>query len=118
MAVDDLQPVPVVRPEAPSPAARPVADEEPLEAPTLFDYLQTPEGHGIAKRVLDIIDELRKAKVAQDATVVRYEKWLQIAIVIAVVGASTVLAVVDKFTPTIGVLFGALIGYVFGKRAR
>jgi hypothetical protein len=118
MAADDLQPTPKARPGARAPDAELLADEEPLEAATLFEYLRTSEAHEIAKRVVEIIDEPCKAKLAQDATVVRHEKWLQIAIVIAVVGASTILAVVERFTPTIGVLFGALVGYVFGKLAR
>ncbi len=113
----------VVRAAVSDEAARKPAEAEESEeyddiAPTVYDYLQTPQGHEIAKRAVELLEQLVKSKVTQDATNLRFDKWLQVIIVVAVVLASAVLAALDKFSPTVGVLLGALVGYVFGKRTR
>ncbi|MBI3596055.1 MAG: hypothetical protein HY203_02750 [Nitrospirae bacterium] len=91
-------------------------NEEDVYPYSVFEYLDTEKGHQVATRVLDIIDEVKKATIAQKASYARLEKWLQIGIIGVVIVASTVLTLYDKFSPTIGMLFGTLLGYVFGKR--
>lgn len=88
-----------------------MADEEYAGA-TAFDYLQTPQGHEVAKRLLGILERIANAKVDRDATAIRLERLVQIGIIVLVVAASTTLAIADKFNATIGLLFGTLVGYV------
>jgi hypothetical protein len=92
-------------------------DDDELDTSPFFDYLRTQQGHEIASRAVSIIEDVKKAALSHSASNARLEKWLQIAIVVAVIAASTYLTATDKFNPTIGVLFGTLVGYVFGKRA-
>lgn len=90
--------------------------EEEADFSPFFDYLQSPQGHEVVTRVLTMVDDIKKATITHSASGVKLEKWLQVGILIVVVIASTALAVMGKFDATIGVLFGTLVGYVFGKR--
>jgi len=102
-------------PKRPLPSKSPEDDE--LDVGPFFKYLQSPQGHEVASRILTMFDELKKGTLSQAGGQVRLDKWLQITIVLTVIAASTILAVLEKFSPTIGVLFGTLLGYVFGRRA-
>lgn len=97
----------------------PPPEEEELNelVSPFFEYLKTPHGHEVATRVLNIFDDLKKAALNHTASQVKLERLLQIVIVIMVVLAASTLAVMDKFNATVGVLFGTLIGYIFGKKA-
>lgn len=88
-----------------------------LDTSPFFDYLRTPQGHEVATRVLGIFDDLKRAALGHSARQVTLEKVFQIVIVTTVVAAATWLAVVDKFSVPVGVLFGTLVGYIFGKKA-
>ena len=97
--------------------SEPVDEYEDEVCPTpFFEYLNTEKGHEVVTRVLNIVDDVKKATITHNASYAKLEKWQQIVIVFAVIMASTILTIFDKFNSTIGVLFGALVGYVFGKR--
>jgi hypothetical protein len=99
----------VIQEKAPQP------DDE-IDVSPFFEYLKTDKGHEVATRVLDIFNDIKQATLAQATTHLRIEKWIQLALILAVVIAATILTLHDKFNPTIGVLFGTLVGYVFGRR--
>ena len=79
-------------------------------------YLMTPQGHEIAGRVIGIFEDLKKAALSHGASNAKLEKILQIVIVVTVVVAASSLAAMGKLDSTVGVLFGTLVGYVFGKK--
>jgi hypothetical protein len=45
-----------------------------------------------------------------------WDKLFQALLVLAVLIAVTWLSWEDKFTPSLGVLFGSLVGYIYGKK--
>ena len=90
-------------------------EDEGYPSPFL-EYLKTEKGHEVVIRVLSIVDDVKKETITHNASHAKLDKWLQIGIVFAVIVASTILTIFDKFNPTIGVLFGTLVGYVFGRR--
>lgn len=114
---------PIAKPAALAPPASrrsendDVGDDECVET-TAFDYLQTHQGHEVAQRLMTIFEKLADAKVNRDAAAAKLERYIQVGIIVLVVAASTTLAIVDKFNATIGLLFGSLVGYVLGRRAR
>ena len=92
------------------------ADEQGIDASPFFEYLKTSQGHEVVTRILDTVDDVKKATISQTTTHVKIEKWVQLAIILAVVGATSILTAMDKFDPSVGVLFGTLVGYLFGRR--
>ena len=93
-------------------------EDEGFVGVTVFDYLETSQGHEVAKRLLDILERLANAKTERDAVALRFDKYIQIAIVIGVLVASTTLAIADKFNTAMGLLLGSLVGYVFSRRGK
>lgn len=45
-----------------------------------------------------------------------FEKWLQGAIIVIVILATSALSYLGKFETSVGVLFGTLVGYIFGSK--
>ena len=81
-------------------------------------YLKTQEGHEIATRVVAIFEALRHAGMDRNALLQRIETFLRYSMVLAVIVAAVTLSLYDKFDSTIGVLFGTLIGYFFGRNRK
>lgn len=101
-------------------AGAPPADEEgedEFDSSPMFDYLGSERGHEVAQRVLGLFEGMRKATMDLTVKQAIAEKWFQATIITVVVVASTALAVLDKFSAPLGLLFGTLIGFVFGKRS-
>lgn len=96
----------------------PAEEEENLDTSPFFEYLRSDKGHEVVGRVLAIFEDIKKAAISQQSGHVKRELWMQLGIIGLVVAASTTLAVLGKFDATIGVLFGTLVGYVFGKRSK
>jgi len=111
-------PVTIVADEtAVEPEAEEGIESEGVMAVAITSYLMSPQGHEIAGRIVAIFEDLKKTALSHTASTVKLEKVLQIVIVVAVIVAATLLAVLGKLESPIAVLFGTLVGYVFGKRS-
>lgn len=93
-------------------------DEEPASSDLqpFLNYLQSQQGHEIASRVLKIFEDVKKATLEKTTSHAAFEKWLQAGIVVVVVIAASTLSYLGKFDTSLGVLFGTLVGYIFGKK--
>lgn len=89
---------------------------EASEVQPILNYLQSQQGHEIASRVLTIVEDIKKATLEKTTSHAAFEKWLQAGIVVVVVVAASTLSYLGKFDASLGVLFGTLVGYIFGKR--
>jgi hypothetical protein len=92
-------------------------EDEEVDTSPFFTYLQSPQGHEITKSVVEIIQDIKKAALSQSAGQAKLEKYLQLGIVVTVIIAASVLAGMGKLESTISVLFGTLVGYVFGRKS-
>jgi hypothetical protein len=90
--------------------------DEEIDIGPFLSYLETEKGHEIASRVLSIFEDIKKAALEKNASHAKFEKWLQVGIVLFVIVASSLLTYVEKFDSTVAVLFGTLVGYLFGKK--
>jgi hypothetical protein len=93
-----------------------VAANEGNDLQPIMDYLQSPQGHEVATRVLTVIEDIKKSTLEKTASHATFEKWLQAGIILVVVVAASVLSYLGKFDTSLGVLFGTLVGYIFGKK--
>lgn len=82
----------------------------------LFNYLQSPQGHEIATRLLSVVEDVKKSTLEKTTSHAVFEKWLQAGIIFVVVVAASFLSYLGKFDTSLGVLFGTLVGYIFGKK--
>lgn len=98
------------------PSEEEYVEDDEIDLSPVVEYLSTANGHEIASRILTIFEDVKKSTLERNASHAKFEKWLQVAIIVLVIGASTWLTVIDKFDSTIGVLFGTLVGYLFGKK--
>lgn len=101
---------------APIKEETPEEPEQVSELQPVLDYLQSPQGHEIASRILSVVEDVKKATLEKTTSHAAFEKWLQALIIVIVVGASAVLSYLGKFDTSLGVLFGTLVGYIFGKK--
>jgi hypothetical protein len=92
------------------------SSDMPKELDPLFGYLQTQQGHEIASRVLGMLESIKHSTLDKSTGNVRVEKYIQAMVILAVVIATSVLVAFGKFESSVGVLFGTLVGYVFGKK--
>ena len=90
--------------------------EEEIDVSPFLAYLESDKGHELASRVLKIFEDIKKATLETTTSHAKFEKWLQVLIILIVVIASSILTYLGKFDSTIGVLFGTLVGYLFGKK--
>jgi hypothetical protein len=92
----------------------PSADE--IDFSPFLDYLKTEKGHELAGRVIGLVEDFKRSSLEKTTQHATLEKILQITIIVVVVGSASGLSYLDKFETSIGVLFGTLVGYFFGKR--
>ena len=92
------------------------ASVDEIDFSPFLDYLKTENGHALAGRVIGLVEDFKKATLEKTTRHATLEKILQITIIVVVVGAASWLSYLDKFETSIGVLFGTLVGYFFGKR--
>ncbi len=90
--------------------------EEEIDLGPVLKYLESEKGHELASRTLRIIEDIKKATLETSSSHAKFEKWLQVTIISIVIIASSVLTFFGKFDSTTGVLFGTLVGYLFGKK--
>lgn len=99
------------------------------DATDLFDYLKSQQGHELASRIITLIEEVKKTTLDKNVEHSRINMELEhkhrrnYLIVLTIVVAATVISATfltyfGKFDSPIGVLFGTLVGYFFGRRAR
>jgi response regulator of citrate/malate metabolism len=91
-------------------------NETSADLTQLLNYLQTENGSKLANRLVDIFAESKHTVVTSSWSQARWEKWLQGGVIFLVVVATATLTYFDKFDTSVGVLFGTLVGYVFGKK--
>ncbi|MDB2409020.1 hypothetical protein N9W57_00135 [Pseudomonadales bacterium] len=90
--------------------------EDEIDFSPFLDYIQSEKGHAIVSRVLVVVEDLKKAGIETATSHAKLEKALQVVIILVVVGAASILTYHGKFDSTLGVLFGTLVGYLFGKK--
>ena len=93
-----------------------IEEEEQIEVGPFFAYLESDKGHELASRTLKIIEDVKKATLEKTSSHAQFEKWTQVIIIAMVVIATSTLTYLGKFDSTVGVLFGTLVGYLFGKK--
>jgi hypothetical protein len=92
-----------------------------------FDYLRSGQGHELASRIVALVEGIKKATLDKNADISikqielarihrRNTQILQGLIIAGVILATSFLVYHGKFDSTVGVLFGTLIGYIFGRR--
>lgn len=91
-------------------------EEEEIDLSPAFEYLKSDRGHELASRTLKIVEDLKKGALEKNASHAKFERALQVTVIAVVVGASTFLTYFGKFDASVGVLFGTMVGYLFGKR--
>src|SRR4051794_17184285 len=89
---------------------------EKTDLQPILNYLQSPQGHEIATRLLSVIEDIKKSTLIKTTSHAVFEKWLQAGIIFIVVVAASSLSYLGKFDTSLGVLFGTLVGYIFGKK--
>lgn len=93
-----------------------VQSTEELDLSPFLNYLQTKQGHEISSRVLKIFEDIKKSALDHRSKHSITEKWIQAGIILAVIVSSSLLAHFGKFDSSMGVLYGTLVGYLFGKK--
>lgn len=81
-----------------------------------FEYLKTPQGHEVTTRMLSIVEDVKKAALDKSSSHAIFEKRLQATIIIIVIISTSILSYLGKFETSVGVLFGTLVGYIFGRK--
>jgi len=90
-------------------------DDEEIEVSPLLDYLQSPQGHEIASRIVTLVEEVKKATVDKNFSHAKFNRWVEFGVIVVVIVAVVGLSIVEKLNPTVGVLLGSVVGYFFGK---
>lgn len=90
-------------------------DDEEIDVSPFLDYLQSPQGHEIASRVVTLIEDVKKATVDKNFSHAKFNRWVEFGVIVVVIVAVVGLSIVDKLNPTVGVLLGSVVGYFFGK---
>jgi len=77
----------------------------------ILDFLKTESGGKFSDSVVNLINVLSQ----KYHTTHKWETVAKVGSIIAVVIATSGLLYFGKFDPSVGVLFGTIIGYLFGK---
>ncbi len=91
-------------------------EEKNTQPDPFFEYLKSDKGHEILSRTIKIFEDIKIATLEKSTSHAKFEKWIQGLIVIIVIVATSILTYLGKFDSSIGVLFGTLVGYLFGKK--
>lgn len=90
--------------------------------------MKSSQGHEIATRVIAIIEEIKKNTIDIHTEQSKLDKelehrlkarhqWLQGIVFVVAILAVSILTYLGKFDSTLGLLFGTLVGFFFGKKA-
>lgn len=77
-----------------------------------FNYIKSQEFQRIVHELISAYTEKNKIEGIKSSR----DKKLQFVIVTSVIIASSVLSYFGKFDTSLGVVFGTLVGYIFGKK--
>lgn len=77
-------------------------------------FFQSEQGNRIADKGMALIESFTARNHKSDT----YELVAKLVAVIVIVLGIIILSHLDKFDPSIGVLFGTIIGYLFSKKAK
>lgn len=133
-------------PPSGGPSGPPSRDvDAPAASPTLTELLSTPQGSGLAKQALALLEGLRQstvdARAAERALQLEMRKmelqhqqetqkqhgeltrlqvsrgwWFQTLGLVGVVGGIIGLSFFEKLDPAAGTILGAVAGYLFGQK--
>jgi hypothetical protein len=78
----------------------------------LLQFLATPAGERLVDRVSSLLERLK----GKDHDKNRIELIVKVGAGLAVVGLTVLLATLGKFDPSVGVLFGTILGYIFASK--
>ena len=92
-------------------------ESDEIDVSYFFEYLHSEKGHEVMGRVLSMVEDLKKAGLERSSEHVKSERWLQLSVITLVIFASTFLTYVGRFDTSLGVMFGTMVGYLFGKRS-
>lgn len=90
-------------------------ENQEVDFSPLLDYLQSPQGHDIASRIVSIVEDVKKVTLDKNYSHAKFNRWMEAGVIAIVVSAVVGLSVIDKLNPTVGVLLGSVVGYFFGK---
>lgn len=104
-----------------------IEQDYPFLGEMFFDYLKSDQGKELAGRIVTLFEEIKKATLDKNARIAEKNvdnihsfntrfQIIQAIVYIVVILASGTLAYLDKFSPAVGLLFGTIIGYFFGRR--
>lgn len=91
-------------------------EDDEINFSPFFAYLETPNGHEVAKQVLEIVRDLKKSTLDKTHTHANWGLWLRTAIFVFVIGAASVLAWSGKLDSTASGFLGVALGYALGSR--
>lgn len=94
----------------------PASKADEINLSPFFSYLGTERGHEIAKKFFDIFEGVKRFGMRQSSTHTVVEVIAKYLVFAGVVGGAVYLSSIGKFDSSVGVLFGTLIGYLFGKK--
>lgn len=93
----------------------PIEGEEEIDISPFLGYLQSPQGHEIASRLVGIIEEVKKVTLDKNFSHAKFNRWMEAGVIVVVIGSVVLLSVMDKLNPTVGMLLGSVVGYFFGR---
>ncbi|CCN82022.1 hypothetical protein VIBNISFn27_600001 [Vibrio nigripulchritudo SFn27] len=82
-----------------------------------LDFLASENGSKIANQTIEAFQGLQAEGSKAQLAISKFDKAVTCVLVVVVIIAVTGLTYFDKFTPSIGVLFGSLVGYIYGKKS-
>jgi rubrerythrin len=80
----------------------------------LLDLLKTPSG----EKIVDTVANLLNSFSQKDRSKHTMETIVKLLCITAVIFATFFLSLYGKFEPSVGVLFGSVIGYLFGRTVK
>jgi len=83
---------------------------------TILGFISSPNGSQLVSQVVSTIEGLQQHGNKAQIAITKFDKLITCILVLVVIAAVTWLTYADKFTPSIGVLFGTLVGYIYGKK--
>lgn len=96
-------------------ASTEAVEGEEVDISPLIAYLTSPQGHEIASRVVEIIEDVKKATIDKNYSHAKFNRWLETGVLVIVIAAVVGLSIIDKLNPTVGVLLGSIAGYFFAR---
>ena len=85
-------------------------EEEEIDVSPFMDYLQSPQGHEIASRLVGIIEEVKKVTLDKNFSHAKFNRWMEAGVIVVVIGSVVLLSIMDKLNPTVGMLLGSVVG--------